>query len=195
MARNDARRNALADAGISVLAREGARGLTHRAIDDEADVPKGTTSNYFRSRDALVAGLFERIGQRLAPTPEDLALRADQPPSRALFAEYLRDIVRRLTSEPDVTRALFELRLDSSRRPDLAAVLAPWLRAGFDADVAFNESMGLPGGRREVALFHYAIDGLLFDQLTTPIDPEIPVGEVVDALVAGLLPEDRSESA
>ena len=31
MAKNDARRSALADAGITVLAREGSRGLTHRA--------------------------------------------------------------------------------------------------------------------------------------------------------------------
>lgn len=189
MAKNDERRSALADAGIAVLAREGSRGLTHRAIDEEADVPQGTTSNYFRSRDALIAGLFDRIGARLAPTPEELARRAGQEPSRALFADYLRDIVRRLSAEPDVTRALFELRLDSARRRELAAVLIPWLRAGFDADVAFNQSMGLPGGRREIALFHYAIDGLLFDQLTTPIDPDISTDDVIDALVAGLLPD------
>ncbi|HEV6955242.1 MAG TPA: TetR/AcrR family transcriptional regulator [Promicromonospora sp.] len=189
MVTNSARRAALADAGIAVLAREGARGLTHRAIDTEAGVPTGTTSNYFRSRDTLVAGLFERIGQRLAPSAEDLASRAGRTPGRALFAEYLRDIVRRLTAEPDVTRALFELRLDSARRPELAAVLAPWLRAGFDADVAFNQQAGLPGGRREIALFHYAIDGLLLDRLTTPIDPDLPVDDVIDALVAGLLPE------
>jgi DNA-binding transcriptional regulator YbjK len=188
MAKNTARRSALADAGIAVLAREGSRGLTHRAIDDEAGVPTGTTSNYFRSRDALVAGLFERIGARLAPTPEDLARRAAQQPSRALFADYLRDIVRRLSADPDVTRALFELRLASGRRPELAAVLGPWLRAGFEADVEFNRSAGLPGGRREIALFHYAIDGLLFDRLTTPVDPEIPIDDVIDALVAGLLP-------
>src|SRR5690606_35785917 len=114
------------------------------------------TSNYFRSRDELVTGLFERIGERLAPAPEDLARRADQQPSRALFADYIRDIVRRLSDEADVSRALFELRLDSSRRPELATILAPWLRTGFEADVEFNASTGLPGGRREIALFHYA---------------------------------------
>ena len=69
MAKNEARRNALADAAITVLAREGSRGLTHRAIDAEAGVPLGTTSNYFRSREKLIAGLVERIGIRLSPTP------------------------------------------------------------------------------------------------------------------------------
>lgn len=188
MAKNELRRSLLADAGIAVLAREGSRGLTHRAIDAEADVPVGTTSNYFRSREALVGGLFDRIGDRLAPTPEDLAARTALEPSRELFADYIRDIVRRLLTQREVTLALFELRLEAARHPELAASVSAWQRTGFDADVAFNEAAGLPGGRREVALFHYAIDGLIFDQLTSPIDPSIPTDEVVDALVAGLLP-------
>ncbi|NLU82672.1 TetR/AcrR family transcriptional regulator [Rhodococcus sp. HNM0569] len=191
MAKNEARRRLLADAGIAVLAREGARGLTHRAIDKEAGVPGGTTSNYFRSRGALITGLFERIGERIGPTAEDLARRAGRKPSRALFADYIRDIVRRMTTEADVARALFELRLESGRRPEFAEIVGGWLRAGFDGDLAFNRAAGLPGGRREIALFHYAIDGLLFDLLTTPIDPEVSTDEVIDVLVAGLLSEEE----
>ena len=170
-----------------MLAREGSRGLTHRAVDAAAAVPIGTTSNYFRSRDALVAGLVDRIGERLAPSPEDLERRASGTPGRALFADYVRDIVRRLSDDRDVTIALFELRLESSRRPEVAAVLGAWQRAGLDADVAFNAEAGLPGGRREIALFHYAIDGLLLDRLTSPIDPETSTDDIIDDLVAGLL--------
>lgn len=187
MAKNDSRRRIIADAGLDVLAREGSRGLTHRAVDAAAAVPIGTTSNYFRSRDALVAGLVDRIGERLAPSPEDLERRASGTPGRALFADYVRDIVRRLSDDRDVTIALFELRLESSRRPEVAAVLGAWQRAGLDADVAFNAEAGLPGGRREIALFHYAIDGLLLDRLTSPIDPETSTDDIIDDLVAGLL--------
>lgn len=187
MAKNDARRSALADAGITVLAREGSRGLTHRAIDAEAGVPLGTTSNYFRSRELLIAGLVERIGIRLAPSADDLAARDSAPPTRELFADYVRDIVRRLTTHRDVTLALFELRLEVARRPELMPAFRDWQRAAFDADVAFNEAAGLPGGRREIALFHYAIEGLVFDRLTSPLDPETGTDEIVDALVAGLI--------
>lgn len=187
MAKNENRRRIIADAGLSVLAADGSRGLTHRAVDTAAGVPVGTTSNYFRSRDALVAGLVERIGERLAPSEDDLADRSSEQPSRKLFADYVRDIVRRLTDDRDVTVALFELRLESSRRPEIGAVLGAWQRAGFDADVAFNTAAGLPGGRREIALFHYAIDGLLLDRLTTPIDPDTSTDEIVDDLVEGLL--------
>lgn len=187
MAKNDLRRRTIADAGLTVLARDGSRGLTHRAIDKAAGFPLGTTSNYFRSREALIAGLVARIGERLSPTPADLTRRSAGTPSPALFADYLRDIVRRLTDDRDVAIALFELRLESTRRPEVAAVLGAWLRAGFDGDVDFNEAAGLPGGRREIALFHYAIDGLLLDRLTTPIDPERTTDEVIDDLVAGIL--------
>lgn len=188
MPRNDDRRRALADAGLAVLAREGARGLTHRAVDAGAGVPVGTSSNYFRSREALVRALVDRIGERLAPDPAVTAALASQQPSRALFADYIRDIVRRLTAEREVTLALFELRLEAARRPELRETMAAWQRDGFAADVAFNAAAGLPGGAREIALFHYAIDGLLLDRLTTSIDPGTPTDEVVDALVAGLLP-------
>ncbi|WP_091232376.1 TetR/AcrR family transcriptional regulator [Microbacterium sp. 3J1] len=187
MAKNDTRRRAIADAGLQVLAAEGSRGLTHRAIDVAAQVPVGTTSNYFRSRDALIEGLVERIGERLAPSDEDLRRRSTGAPDKALFADYLRDIVRRLSDDRNVTIALFELRLESSRRPEVAAMMGAWQRAGFDADVAFNASAGLPGGRREIALFHYAVDGLLLDRLTTPIDPDRSTDDIIDDLVAGLL--------
>jgi DNA-binding transcriptional regulator YbjK len=187
MAKNETRRRLIADAGRAVLAADGSRGLTHRAVDSAAGVPTGTTSNYFRTRDALVEGLVERIGERLAPSDDDLARRAGEAPSRELFADYVRDIVRRLSGDRDVTLALFELRRESSRRPESAALLGAWQKAGLDDDVAFNESAGLPGGRREIALFHYAIDGLLLDRLTTPIDPETSTDEIVDDLVEGLL--------
>ena len=189
MAPNESRRRELADAGIRVLAREGARGLTHRAVDRAAEVPTGTTSNYFRSRDALIAGLVDRIGERLAPDPARLEALALLPRDRAAFAEYLRYIVERLTGDPDVTLALFELRLESTRRPEVAAVLHGWSRDGFAADVEFNRAAGLPGGAAQIALFHYAIDGLLLDRLTAPIDPATSTDAVIDALVDGLLPE------
>lgn len=190
MVRNDERRRTLADAGLHVLSTEGARGLTHRAVDRAAEVPLGTTSNYARSRAALVGLLMDRIGERLAPDPADAPERSGGD-DRAAFAHYIRDIVRRLSENRDVTLALFELRLECARRPELAETFSRWRRAGFEADVAFNVAEGLPGDRDEIALFHYAIDGLLLDRLTVPLLPDADLDAVVDALVAGLLPSAR----
>ncbi|GGR79669.1 TetR family transcriptional regulator [Micromonospora fulviviridis] len=187
MARNPERRTLLADAGLRVLAAAGARGLTHRAVDAEAGVPTGTASNYFPSRAALLAGLAERIFDRIAPDPAVLADLGGREPSLALVTDYLRYIVERTTREPDLTRALFELRLEASRRPELRAALGGVLRRGYADDVAFHVAAGLPGGAFEIALLHYAVDGLLLDLLTTSIDAGFDVDQVVSALVSRLV--------
>ncbi|MEV0156134.1 TetR family transcriptional regulator [Micromonospora sp. NPDC050686] len=187
MARNPHRRTLLADAGLRVLAAGGARGLTHRAVDAEAGVPTGTASNYFPSRAALLAGLAERIFDRMAPDPAVLAELGRREPSLALVTDYLRDIVDRTTREPDLTRALFELRLEAARHPELRAALGVVLRRGYADDVAHHAAAGLPGGAFEVALLHYAVDGLLLDLLTTSTDAGFDVDQVVSALVSRLV--------
>lgn len=189
MARNVERRARLADAAIGVLAEEGARGLTHRAVDRRAAEPAGTTSNYFRSRGDLLAGVVARIGERIAPDPAAVARLRSAPPGRASYAAHLRYVVARMTASREVALAWFEMRLESARRPEVATLMGATLVAGFEADVAYNAAAGLPGGPAEIALFHYALDGLLLDRLTVSVDPDTSTDAVVDALVEGLLPD------
>lgn len=61
-----ARRDEVLDAAIRVTAANGVRGLTHRAVDIEGELPAGTTSNHFRSRQALTTGTFARLGEIMA---------------------------------------------------------------------------------------------------------------------------------
>ncbi|RZU54168.1 TetR family transcriptional regulator [Krasilnikovia cinnamomea] len=187
MARNPERRRLLADAGLRVLADSGARGLTHRAVDTEAGVPTGTASNYFRSRDALLGALGERIMERFAPDEAVLARLARREPGRELFVDYLRYIVERTTAQPELTRALIELRLEGARRPELAESLGATLRGGYREDVAFHATTGLPGGAVEIALLHYALDGLLLDMLTTSIGADLTPDDAVVAFVDRLV--------
>lgn len=42
-------------------------------------------------------------------------------------------------------------------------------------------------GRSEIALFHYAIDGLMLDHLTTPIDTGLSVDAAIDEFVDRIL--------
>ncbi|GLZ76532.1 hypothetical protein Afil01_13390 [Actinorhabdospora filicis] len=60
---NPARRIQIGEAAVHVIAREGCRGLTHRAVDREAALPIGTTINYHRTReDLLLAAAKHLIG-------------------------------------------------------------------------------------------------------------------------------------
>jgi AcrR family transcriptional regulator len=58
-----ARTRQIGDAAIAVLADHGARGLTHRAVDQAAGLPPGTTSNYARTRAALLTLTLARIDE------------------------------------------------------------------------------------------------------------------------------------
>ena len=53
----------MADAAIAVLADHGGRGLTHRAVDQAAGLPPGTTSNYARTREALLTLALTRVAE------------------------------------------------------------------------------------------------------------------------------------
>lgn len=187
MPTNAARRAELADAGLAVLARGGARGLTHRAVDRQAGVPEGTAANYFRSRDELMGALGDRIMQRLAPAPERLEALERREPDLALFADYMRYIIERTTADPDLTLALFELRLEARRQPHLAAVLGETLQRGYRFDVDYAIDAGFQVGAFEIALMHFAMDGLLLDLLTPTIGADATTDEIVEALVTRLL--------
>lgn len=52
------------DAAIELVGTEGLRALTHARVDARADLPKGSTSNHFRTRAALLSGTVDWIAQR-----------------------------------------------------------------------------------------------------------------------------------
>ena len=171
MVANPSRRAVLADAALELLGRDGARAVTHRAVDAEAGVPVGTCANYFRSRSDLLQGMAERIFTLLAPDPGRLDDLADLPAGDAGPA-YAGYVVERLLGRPNLARALIELRLEAARTTDVAEPLAAFLRAGFEADVDFHTDRGLPGGREHVLRLHHLVNGILLDALTIPLDPD-----------------------
>ena len=60
MPANPERRTQILDAAIDILCDDGVGGLTHRQVDSRAGVPAGTTSNYFRTRQALLEATAQR---------------------------------------------------------------------------------------------------------------------------------------
>lgn len=101
------RRQQLADAAIAVVADEGVRGLTHRAVDLRAGLPTGSASNVFRSRDTLVAGIAERLVE--LDTDQEFADTTDP----AEVIDQLVGWLLRLTTERRThTRARLMLFLD-----------------------------------------------------------------------------------
>ncbi|MFB7663287.1 TetR/AcrR family transcriptional regulator [Kitasatospora sp. NPDC056138] len=192
MVQNPARRTALVDAAVEVLARDGARGLTFRAVDAEAGVPKGTASNYFANRDDLIRQTGRRIHERIAPDPAEVEQVMRAAPSRALVAELMAWVNRRVTAERTGYLAMLELRLEATRRPELQAELTATVRETMEADARFHLDSGLPGDRTAVQLLQLAMTGLMLEQLTLP---GVVPAEHTAALIAALVDRVTADQA
>lgn len=166
--RNNERRAALVDAAIEVLAKDGARGLTFRAVDTAAAVPTGTASNYFANRDDLLTQAGARVYERLQPDDETIARQRAADGDVQTYTILMRELVGRVSSFRSGYLALLELRLEATRRPALRAVLTERVRADVDANVAYHEGSGLPGDATAVRLLYLAFNWLIVEQLTLP---------------------------
>ena len=118
------RRRDLCDAAIRLLADDGAKGLSHLKVDRRADVPDGTTSFYFRTRSALLRAVAERLAELDLADLQSVADSSDgqdenPSPSR------LSQVVIQAGSQPQLfrTRARYELTMQATRDPALAAIL------------------------------------------------------------------------
>lgn len=177
MVTNPQRRTALVDAAIDVLARDGARGLTFRAVDAEAGVPKGTASNYFANRDDLLDHAAARVHTRVAV---EVSEGTESDPA-ALLTQFMHLLLHRIRDDRAGWLALLELRLEATRRPGLREKLTRTLRDNLDANIQGRREGGLPGDDLTTVLLYYAMTGLLLEQLTLP---DVLTGTDVDQLVA-----------
>jgi DNA-binding transcriptional regulator YbjK len=118
----DQRRRDLCDAAVNVLAEHGSRGLTHARVDRRAEVPEGTTSYHYRTREALLRGVSMRVADI------DLAnLRSvsDEPlDPKAPFAHLARLVMMHSHGQGlALNRARHELLLAAVRDPSVAETL------------------------------------------------------------------------
>ncbi|WP_262851276.1 TetR/AcrR family transcriptional regulator [Mumia quercus] len=191
MVSNPGRRTALLDAGIEVIAHLGARGLTFRAVDKEAGVPTGTTSNYFANRDALLRALSDHVFVRLAPDPEVVAERLSGEPSRELEVVLMQDIVDRARADRAGYLAMFELRIEAARDPELQEAFTARYRANLQEITSAHVEGGFPGDATNALLLYLAMSGLLLEHLTLPgvVDrDEDGLRQLVRDLVVALVP-------
>ncbi|MEV4704455.1 TetR family transcriptional regulator C-terminal domain-containing protein [Actinoplanes sp. NPDC049316] len=188
-----ARHRLLADAALDVLARDGSRGLTHRAVDTAAGLPAGSTSYYYRSRAALLSACVQRLveddhSELDALTP--LITATD----RTTLARSLAEILHRwLTTGRQRHLARYELTLESVRRPEVAAQLHRSGSALRERIAAVLAGLGAGDPPRQARWLVACIDGILFDNIaganaTTPLDADgvdAAARDLVDAVLPG----------
>jgi DNA-binding transcriptional regulator YbjK len=179
----DSRRTRLADAAITTLAREGSRGLTHRAVDRTAGVPQGSTSYYFRTRLDLLRAIVRRMSDLdVAGLPALSHLSAEE------FAAAFTAVVHGLlTDGRDRQLARYELALEGTRRPELRSALLANTAPVHHRLTEQLTALGVadPADRAQDLLV--LLDGLLFSRLTATDGGSPPSAGAVRRLVGRML--------
>lgn len=182
------RRDELCDAAIGVIAREGLRGLTHRAVDRAAGVPEGSTSYYFRTRLALLSAITDRL------LAVDLADAPPAPPDATIDLDAMAELASWTVSHwvgpgRDRMLARYEISLESVRRPTLRA---RFLEAGTVLRTGTAEifaHLGVPDAQRVARDFVAMLDGLIYDQIAGAggVREPIELRTTIRHMLAGLL--------
>ncbi|MFI8206821.1 TetR/AcrR family transcriptional regulator [Streptomyces sp. NPDC085937] len=169
-----ARADLVADTALALLAERGMRGLTHRAVDEAAGLPQGSTSNVARTRQALLELAVRRLADREARVLALHEMPGPREGTDALLDALALATHRALTRNRDLTLARYELALEATRRPEL--------RTYFDAAGArFREQLtalvtGLGStepDRHALSLTAWA-DGLMFSCVAGSYHARVP---------------------
>lgn len=170
------------DAALHILGRHGLRALTHARVDVAAEMPRGSASNYFRTRRALLAGVVEHLA-RLEQTDfvgVESMLRREE--AIAAFTGMLE-----AQAGPFAYRTLarYALFVDAAHEPELLAPLRA-NRRGFEQwTTAILAALGSPDPVPATTFLMAVLDGLLLHRLT--VDPELPFAPHVTRAVDSCL--------
>jgi DNA-binding transcriptional regulator YbjK len=181
---NPERRTQILDAAIDILADTGVGGLTHRQVDQRAHVPAGTTSNYFRTRQALLEATAARTVE-LHWQRVELLKSAIGPMTREGVKALLTQMLSPDEAMRRFTLARFELFVESTRRPELQPSMKELQAAAVKSATLIFESAGFSPTPEQMEGLSRLLNGFVFSELTIPKDG--PGVEDPAGLIDGLL--------
>lgn len=185
------RREKLLDAAIRVLGERGVRALTHRAVDAEADVAIGSTTNYFPTREALFVAVVERVSVMERDHFDEVAVRVCPTTPAALgraLAGFVRDAVG---AHRALTLARYAILVEAGHNIKIRNRLA---ETGSRVDAWCANWLRQIGSREPDHAVHVLgnyLTGLILHQLAIP-DPEFePAGSITALLESLVRPGSR----
>jgi DNA-binding transcriptional regulator YbjK len=170
MPANPERRNQILDAAIDILCDDGVGGLTHRQADTRAGVPAGTTSNYFRTRQALLEATAERTVELHWQRVEML-----QSVIGPISRDALKALMIRMLDPDDQFRrwtlARFELFMESTRREELRPLMKELQAAAVKSATLMFEAAGFTPTPERIDELSRVLNGFVFSNLTVAPEP------------------------
>lgn len=114
-ARSEQRRKAILEAALRLVVTEGVRGVRHRAVAKEADVPLSATTYYFKDIADLIADTFTLFAEKamndvVVPINEDVAAFIEANDVKMLEDEAIRNQLVDAMASLIVSHIYHELR-------------------------------------------------------------------------------------
>jgi AcrR family transcriptional regulator len=182
------RRDDLLDAAIAVLGESGIHKLTHRAVDAAAGLPAGSTSNHFRTRDALLNAVVERFAARERANWENIATQAVPTTPRELAEALAAAAQDAAGPHRTLTLARYAILVEAAIHPPLRAQLGitgAWVNTWF---MGWLRIAGSTDPERDGPIIMNYLAGLVLHQLANPDPAFDPAAELTALLITIIRP-------
>ncbi len=167
--RGAARREALLEAVLRIVAEVGPDAVTHRRVAEVAQLPLASTTYWFESKDHLLTAALELAAERDTARLLEYATEIE-----ASDVDHLDAVVGAITECDDGSQAnrgsliaTFALLLEAARRPALQQIAQRWTEAYMLTLSRLLERAGSSDPHADAELLLGATDGLLLEQLAS----------------------------
>jgi DNA-binding transcriptional regulator YbjK len=172
------------DAAVELIGEQGIRALVHARVDERAGLPKGSTSNWFRTRDALVVGVVGWMAERERDDFSADASSAVSTPDQLIDA-----LTALIETETNLlagrTRARYTLFLEGVNDPQLLKPLLQQRAIYVEWATSLLTDVGAARPADAVRALLATSEGLILHRLT--VDRDAPVRPVVERIVRACL--------
>jgi TetR/AcrR family transcriptional regulator, regulator of biofilm formation and stress response len=167
--RGAARREALLEAVLKIVAEVGPDAVTHRRVAEVAALPLASTTYWFDSKEHLLTAALELAAERDTARLLEYGAEMEQSGTDPLDA-----VVGAITECDDGSQAnrgsliaTFALLLEAARRPALQQIAQRWTEVYLLTLSRLLERAGSRNARADAELLLGATDGLLLEQLAS----------------------------
>ncbi len=185
--RGVARRDALLDAVIQIVAEFGVDEVTHRRVAEVAGLPLASTTYWFASKEEMLTAALGSAAERdlawLQARASELEGTDDVP--GAIVALLYDPIEEQLRHSRSSLLGAYVLWLEAARRPALREIASRWTDAYLTTTADLLEQGGSQDPTGDARMVVATIDGLILQQLAEGRATSLRAA--VNRLVAGLL--------
>ena len=168
--RANERRLLLLDATLQLIASGGTDAVSHRAVAELAQVPLGSTTYWFASRQEMLREALEHFALvEIETLRERLAgVLGRRLSRRRLVDQFTAHLLAQLGEMRWRTVAQYALMQEAAREPELERTCREWTAAWERALAEVFTSLQARSPELEARMFLAMLDGLLMGELATP---------------------------